>query len=303
MCLILFAWQAHPDYPLVVAANRDEWRERPAAPAVWWDDAPDILAGRDLEAGGTWLGVLRSGRFAAITNFRDPSDRKSTAPSRGQLVANYLRGRATPRDYLAALGENAARYNGFNLLLADDNTMCYFGSREGTVIDVAPGIHGLSNHLLDEPWPKVEKGKSALGAAFAALPGGHWEGEPSKARGSKQRDPAKRASDEVPARAEAVQSNSIIGEGFEAKTPEDALLERSFAFLSDTSLAADTALPDTGVGLEWERVLSPALIIADKYGTRNSTVLLRGTREIVFEERSRGEAGNVTATHRYRFAI
>ena len=255
MCLILFAWQAHPDYPLVVAANRDEWRERPSAPAVWWDDAPDILAGRDLEAGGTWLGVTRSGRFAAITNFRDPSDRKSTAPSRGQLVADYLRGHATPHDYLAALAENAARYNGFNLLLADANSMCYFGSREGTVIDVAPGIHGLSNHLLDEPWPKVEKGKLALGAAF------------------------------------------------QGKMSEDALLERSFYLLSDTSSVADSALPNTGVGLEWERVLSPALIIADKYGTRNSTVLLRGAREIVFEERTRGEAGDVTATHRYRFAI
>src|SRR5258706_6908216 len=156
MCLILFAWQAHPDYPLVVAANRDEWRDRPTAPAAWWDDAPDILAGRDLEAGGTWLGVTRAGRFAAITNFRDPSDRKSTAPSRGQLVADFLRGDDAPRDYLAALAAKAARYNGFNLLLADDKSMCYFGSREGEIIDVAPGIHGLSNHLLDEPWPKVK---------------------------------------------------------------------------------------------------------------------------------------------------
>ena len=253
MCLILFAWQAHPDYPLLVAANRDEWRERPAAAAAWWDDAPDILAGRDLEAGGTWLGITRRGRFAAITNFRDPADRKSTAPSRGQLVSDYLRGSAAPRDYLESLAANAARYNGFNLLLADENTLCYFGSREGTIIDVAPGIHGLSNHLLDEPWPKVEKAKSALGAAF------------------------------------------------EAKVSESALQERSFAFLSDTSRAADNALPDTGVGLEWERILSSALIVGEKYGTRCSTLLLRRQQEIIFEERTRSASGEVTARNAYRF--
>ncbi|HEX9390471.1 MAG TPA: NRDE family protein [Usitatibacteraceae bacterium] len=254
MCLILFAWQAHPDYPLVVAANRDEWRDRPTAPAAWWDDAPDILAGRDLEAGGTWLGVTRAGRFAAITNFRDPSDRKSTAPSRGQLVADFLRGDDAPRDYLAALAAKAARYNGFNLLLADDKSMCYFGSREGEIIDVAPGIHGLSNHLLDEPWPKVKNGKSALGAAF------------------------------------------------ETKMPQGALLERSFDILSNTMRAPDATLPNTGVGLEWERVLSPALIVTEKYGTRCSTVLLRGEREIVFEERTRGDAGEVTLRSVFRFA-
>lgn len=255
MCLILFAWQAHPDYPLVVAANRDEWRERPAASAAWWDDAPDILAGRDLEAGGTWLGVTRSGRFAAITNFRDPSDRKSTAPSRGQLVADYLRGNASPRDYLVALAKHAARYNGFNLLLADDTSMCYFGSREGEIIDVAPGIHGLSNHLLDEPWPKVKKGKSALGAAF------------------------------------------------EAKMAETPLLERSFEILSDVEVADDKVLPNTGVGLDWERVLSPSLIVTEKYGTRCSTLLLRGERDITFEERTRGVAGEVTARSAYHFNV
>lgn len=255
MCLILFAWQAHPDYPLVVAANRDEWRERPAAPANWWDDAPDILAGRDLEAGGTWLGVTRSGRFAAITNFRDPSDRKSTAPTRGQLVADYLRGNASPRDYLATLAANAACYNGFNLLLADDTSMCYFGSREGEIIDVAPGIHGLSNHLLDEPWPKVENGKLALGAEFRA------------------------------------------------KSTGNALLERSFAFLSNATRAEDAVLPDTGVGREWERVLSPALIVTEKYGTRCSTLVLRGKQDIVFEERTRGVAGEVIAVSGYRFDV
>ncbi len=255
MCLIVFAWQAHADYPLIVAANRDEWRDRPAAPAAWWQDAPDVLAGSDLEAGGTWLGVTRSGRFAAITNFRDPADRKSIAPSRGQLVADFLRGRASPRAYLEALAPNAARYNGFNLLLADEKTLCYFGSREGEIIDVAPGVHGLSNHLLDEPWPKVEKAKSALDAAL------------------------------------------------EPKMLQTRLLERSFDFLSDGGPHVDSLLPDTGVGLEWERVLSPALIVTEKYGTRCSTVLLHAKNEILFEERTRGVAGEVTNISAFRFEL
>jgi uncharacterized protein with NRDE domain len=255
MCLIIFAWQLDADYPLLVAANRDEWRDRPAAPAAWWDDAPDILAGRDLQAGGTWLGITRSGRCAAITNFRDPSDRKSTAPSRGQLVADYLRGGSTPRAYLNALAAEAGRYNGFNLLLADENEMCYFGSRVGNILDVSPGIHGLSNHLLDEPWPKVEKGKAGLRSAVGA---------------------------------------DVSG---------PTLMERSFVVLSDTEIVADTSLPDSGVGLAWERVLSPALIITEKYGTRNSTVLLRSAHEIMFEERTRGAAGEVTATNSFRFPL
>lgn len=253
MCLIVFAWQAHPDFPLLVAANRDEWCDRPAASAAWWDDAPNILAGRDLEAGGTWMGVTRAGRFAAITNFRDPSDRKSTAPSRGQLVADFLRGNDAPRAYLDALAPNAARYNGFNLLLADEKSMCYFGSREGEIIDVSPGVHGLSNHLLDEPWPKVEKAKSALGAIL------------------------------------------------QGKVPQTRLLERSFDFLSDAGAHDDSLLPDTGVGLEWERVLSPALIVTEKYGTRCSTVMLRAGNEICFEERTRGVAGEVTKVSVFRF--
>ena len=303
MCLILFAWQAHPDYPLVVAANRDEWRERPAAPATWWDDAPDILAGRDLEAGGTWLGVTRSGRFAAITNFRDPADRRSTAPSRGQLVADFLRGDDSPRNYLEALSPKAARYNGFNLLLADEKSMCYFGSREGEIIDVPPGIHGLSNHLLDEPWPKVEKAKSALGAILGALTGVHRRGAPREAWGSTQRDPAKNASDGKASGETAENSKSPVDGDFEALLAGNALQERSFAFLSDRALHADSVLPDTGVGLEWERVLSPALIVTEKYGTRCSTVVLRAKNEIVFEERTRGVDGEVTTVGAFRFDL
>lgn len=166
MCLIALAWRAHPDFPLVVAANRDEWRERPAAPAAWWADAPGLLAGRDLKAGGTWMGVTRSGRFAAVTNFRDPSAKDSTALSRGALVAGFLLGSASPAGYLEELASRAHRYNDFNLLAGDGRELWYFGSREGRVRAVEPGVHALSNHLLDEPWPKVTLAREGLAAAL-----------------------------------------------------------------------------------------------------------------------------------------
>ncbi len=170
MCLILLAWQAHPDYPLVVAANRDEFFSRRTAEADFWDDAPDVLAGRDLEAGGTWLGVSRNSRFAALTNYRDPTRNKTVAPSRGELVSRFLAGLQSPEAYLAELESCADRYNGFNLVFGDpDGLWCFSNCGEGER-QLAPGVYGLSNHLLDTPWPKVARGKSALNAALCALP-------------------------------------------------------------------------------------------------------------------------------------
>ena len=166
MCLIAIAWQAHPDHPFVVAANRDEWRDRPASAAHWWPDAPGLLAGRDLQAGGTWMGVTRTRRFAAVTNFRDPSDRRSTALSRGTLVTEFLRGEDPPAAYLARLAARASLYNGFNLLVGDAGSLFYFGSREGEVRAVEPGVHALSNHLLDEPWPKVRRAQAGMREAL-----------------------------------------------------------------------------------------------------------------------------------------
>src|SRR3954462_13564535 len=115
MCLIAIAWRARADLPLVVAANRDEWRDRPAEPARWWSDRPGVLAGRDLKAGGTWLGISRSGKFAAVTNFRDPSDRRSTARSRGELGADFLAGDEEPMAYVERIALRAHEYNAFNL--------------------------------------------------------------------------------------------------------------------------------------------------------------------------------------------
>ncbi len=167
MCLIVIAWRARPDLPLLVAANRDEWRDRPAEPAHWWPDAPSILAGRDLEARGTWMGVTREGRFAAVTNFRDPSDRRSTARSRGGLVTEFLVSSESPERYLARVADEAGAYNGFNLIVGDGASLWYFGSREGTARAISPGVHGLSNHVLDEPWPKVIRGRQAMERALA----------------------------------------------------------------------------------------------------------------------------------------
>jgi uncharacterized protein with NRDE domain len=162
MCLILFAHGAHPAYPLVVAANRDEWFRRPTAPAAFWPDAPDIFAGRDLEQRGTWLGITKRGRFAAVTNYRDPTSQIANAPSRGQLVSKFLLADAAPVDYLAAVLDDARRYNGFSLLVGDTKSLCYLSNREGEVRTLAPGVYGLSNHLLDVPWPKVQRGKARL---------------------------------------------------------------------------------------------------------------------------------------------
>jgi len=165
MCLIAIAWQAHPEFPLVVAANRDEWRDRPARAAHWWEDHPTILAGRDLRAGGTWMGISRGGRFAAVTNFRDASEQRTTALSRGALVADFLLGTDEPGTYLAGLAGRAAQYNGFSLLVGEGDSLAFLGSHEGEVRLVEPGVHALSNNLLDEPWPKVARAREAMRGA------------------------------------------------------------------------------------------------------------------------------------------
>ena len=171
MCLILLAWQVHPEYPLVVAANRDEFFARPTAPAAFWSDNSTVLAGRDLSAGGTWMGVTRNGRFAALTNHRSTPKLSADAPSRGSMVANFLKGAESPESYckqLAGLGGRS--YNGFNLLAADRDQLFWVSNVNGEVRQLPPGIYGLSNELLDTPWPKVEQSKSALAKALQALP-------------------------------------------------------------------------------------------------------------------------------------
>lgn len=222
MCLIALAWQTHPDFPLVVVANRDEYLDRPAMPAHWWADADDILAGRDLEAGGTWMGLSRRGRFAALTNYRDPSRRHTAAPSRGKLVRDALEGELDTLSTLREIAADSTRYAGFNLLVSDGETLGVHESTTGAVRLLEPGIYGLSNHLLDTPWPKLARARSRLADLLPDLPA------------------------------------------------EDAVLD----LLRDDTVVADPHLPQTGVSLEWERLLSPTFIRASGYGTRCSSLIL-----------------------------
>lgn len=252
MCLILFAWRAHPEHALVVAANRDEYFDRPARAAAFWDDCPDLLAGRDLTAQGTWLGVTRTGRFASITNYRNPAERMETAPSRGHLVTDFLTASRRPSAYLESVAPQAHAYNGFSMLAADPGSLAVFSNREGIVRMIEPGVHGLSNHLLDTPWPKVEKGKERLGV--------------------------------------------LLGRKFD---PEAYL-----HLLGDSESAHDPHLPDTGVGVEWERRLSSIRIVDSHYGTRCSTVLrvdLDGRTE--FWERSYDREGGAAGTVHFSFVV
>ncbi|MHB1126348.1 MAG: NRDE family protein [Bacillota bacterium] len=164
MCLIIFAYDCHPEYSLILAANRDEFYDRPAETARFWTEQPQILAGKDLEQSGTWLGVTAHGRFAAITNYRDPgSVNKDSAQSRGLIVKDYLCSKEKPPSFLAALDKARDKYNGFNVLLMGGESLWYYSNRTGQAKKVSPGVHGLSNHLLDTPWPKVIKGIDVMG--------------------------------------------------------------------------------------------------------------------------------------------
>ena len=220
MCLIAFAWRSHPRYRLVVAANRDEYFGRPAAPAGFWEDHPNVLGGRDLEAGGTWLGITLDGRFAALTNYRNPADKKTGAPSRGALVADFLTGRTSAEEYVRLVEKGGADYNGFSLLVGDVGSMFFFSNRGDRATRVAPGVHGLSNHLLDTPWPKVEKAKAGLlalldgpfdfEAAFGLL------NDPGRAAGSEL--PSTGVSLELEERLSAIRILAVGGYGTRCST-------------------------------------------------------------------------------------
>jgi len=168
MCLLVVAWMSHPRYRLVVAGNRDEFHDRPAAPLGWWNDTPGVLAGRDLRTGGTWLGISRSGRFGCLTNFRDAVAPPIDAPSRGALVTDYLLSGAEPAAHLDRLHGDAPRYAGFNLLLGNHRALHYYSNVGGEESrPLAPGIYGLSNHRLDEPWPKLVRSRERVAALLA----------------------------------------------------------------------------------------------------------------------------------------
>lgn len=162
MCILFMAYRTHPDYPLIVAANRDEMYARPTKEAHFWEDDPHVLAGRDLEQLGTWMGITKTGRFAALTNYRNPNEQKNDKRSRGHIVKNFLTSEKTPYAFLNELQKERHHYPGFNVLAADQENFYYYSNVENKILKINPGIHGLSNHLLNTPWPKVEKGKKRL---------------------------------------------------------------------------------------------------------------------------------------------
>lgn len=262
MCLIALAWRMHPRYRLILAANRDEFHARPTLPLAEWEDAPQIVGGRDALHGGSWL-ALRGRRLAAVTNVRRPPEQEGR--SRGQLVADFVRGDADAAAAMRALANEATQYRPFNLLIHDGDGLAFASNCPNTASPhtasphtasgpgfatrmLDPGIHGVSNGALDAPWPKTAMLMATLGEWVAA-------------------SATDRSTDNVPD------------------------LEPIFAALADTTLAADDRLPDTGIGLERERFLSPAFITHPTYGTRSSTVVLIGEDRVDIIERRFGPGG------------
>lgn len=162
MCLIFIAFQHHPKYKLIVAGNRDEFYNRKTAAANYWSDYPQILGGRDLEAGGTWLGMSTSGKISMLTNYRDPKNINPAAPSRGQLVSDYLKLPVTPEAYMRAVESDGKKYNGFNLIVGNPEELWYYSNYREGITKFEPGFYGISNHLLESPWPKVLIGKKRI---------------------------------------------------------------------------------------------------------------------------------------------
>lgn len=237
MCLIVLGWQAHPDFPLLVAANRDEYFARPTAFAARWPDSPQVIGGIDLEAGGTWMGVTESGRFAAVTNVREPGVSKGHR-SRGELTRSFLQSDVSAEEYIAQL--NMGDFSGFNLFVSDGCSLYYGSNRHAQAQKLSPGIYGVSNHLLDTPWPKLVKARQAFASALPGLP------------------------------------------------DESAF----FDLLADRERVDDDRLPNTGVSLAWERLLSSVFVASENYGTRASTVLQQKTDgSLRVHERSFGPNG------------
>lgn len=235
MCLINLQFRNHPRYKLIIAANRDEFYNRPAAPAQFWNDEPSILAGRDLTQMGTWLGVTKQGRIAALTNFRDPTNLEAGSLSRGAVVKDFLASTSSPEDYLQSI--NPEQYAGFNLIVGDAEKLVYYNNIQNEFYTIPPGTHGLSNHFLNTPWPKVTRGKENLASYMAQT--------------------------------------------------EEADLEELFGILSNADHAQDSHLPNTGVGLDLERMLSPIFIKTPDYGTRSATIVLISHDNILtFAERN-----------------
>lgn len=257
MCVILLALDSHPRYRWIVAANRDELYARPSLPSHFWEDAPQVLAGRDLRAGGSWMGVTRTGRFAALTNVREIADPPPSGRSRGELVGGFLMGSEPAEAYVGRVSAERGEFAGFNLLVGDGSGLWYLTNRGADAVAAGralpPGVYGLSNASLDDPWPKVEEGRQRLADLLHA-----------------------------------------------PKIGSEALL----AILSSREPAPDDRLPDTGVGSDLERILSPLFIAGADYGTRASTVMmLDRAGELRWTERLHGPGSPPAETRAHRFRV
>ena len=256
MCLIFIAQHAHPNYPVIIAANRDEFYQRPTTVANYWQDNREILAGRDQKAGGTWLGINRQGRFAAITNFRE-QDHRHYNSSRGDIPSQYLANNLEDDHFSEQLQNDAETYAGFNCLfgqLSADATLHYYSNRlnqdENQAKTLTPGIYGLSNALIDSNWFKIEQGKQEL--------------------------------------------EQLLHQPFEH--------EKWFAFLADQTKAADHSLPDTGMTIATEKLLSSRFIHSEDYGTRCSTLITLNNKGLIqFCERSYNEQAQAFNTQLFQF--
>ena len=248
MCLAIIATQTKRDWPLIIVANRDEQHSRPTLPANPWMDAPSILGGRDLSAGGTWLGLRANGKLALLTNYREPGRNNPAAPSRGQLTDKFLRSDTPAKEYIKDLREYEAHYNGFNILVGDQTGLWYFSNRGGVPArKIEAGVVGLSNASLDTPWPKLQRTRNAVAAHLS-------------------------------------HDNSL--------NPKADIL---FEIMADTRPASQEELPDTGVGLEREKLLSSPFIKNERYGTRCTTLLmLRSDGMIKFHEKRFDAQGQQT---------
>ncbi|PJZ86512.1 NRDE family protein [Leptospira harrisiae] len=246
MCLVVIAYKVHPDYPLVVVSNRDEFFERPTETLHLWDSSPNIIAGKDLKAGGTWLGANSSGKVSFLTNVRNL--RKSPHPhpkSRGKLVLDFLQSNKelTSRSYREEVFSNASEYEGFNLFVYDGKDANYIGGDPLHVLELEPGFHSVSNASWNTVWPKTAKLKANVEQVFDSIPmDGNW-------------------------------LSRVTLEFFRLLSDADLVKE-------------DSLLPDTGIGLERERYLSSIRIRVPGYGTRASTILFYGKNEVEILERT-----------------
>lgn len=264
MCLLVFRWSPAHSQRLVLVGNRDEFHARPTAPMHWWD-APRLLAGRDLQAGGTWLAAGDDGRFGVVTNFRSPATPPG-GPSRGALIPQFFASGARPREYLNTLARDAHAYAGFSLLVGDGREVAYYSNHDPDgARTLAPGTYGLSNGLLDTPWPKLVRTRERFASVLESR--STAAGDATRARPALALEP---------------------------------LVDTLFELMADRTPAPDHALPETGLGPDRERFLSSPFIVSPQYGTRCTTVLAfdaHGT--LLAAERSYGTDGRPAGTRRF----